>query len=158
LEELISIVVKSGLYETQFIDHLMKHEMSGDLAQNNRFCYESRKLFSAYSSNETHLRNEEKVSVCVTCLLPMPTKINHIMFKIRPLFCGESQNQFNANYWIGVSDSSAENGFRKVIDYKQYSCNGEQDLYFETPFVTNSIRICLESNREVIETKSSPIF
>ncbi len=136
----------------------MKHEMSGDLAQNNRFCYESRKLFSAYSSNETHLRNEEKVSVCVTCLLPMPTKINHIMFKIRPLFCGESQNQFNANYWIGVSDSSAENGFRKVIDYKQYSCNGEQDLYFETPFVTNSIRICLESNREVIETKSSPIF
>jgi hypothetical protein len=33
LEELISIVVKRGLYETQFIDHLMKHEMSGDLAQ-----------------------------------------------------------------------------------------------------------------------------
>jgi hypothetical protein len=156
LEELNSIVVKSGLYESEFIDHLMKHEMTGDLAQNNRICYESGKLFSAYSSTETYLRNEEKVTVCVTCLLPMPTKINHIMFRIRPLFCGESQNQFNANYWIGVPDSSAENGFRKVIDYKQYSCNGEQDLYFETPFVTNSIRICLESNREVIETNETP--
>jgi hypothetical protein len=57
------------------------------------------------------------------------------MFRIRPPFCGESQNQFNANYWIGVTDSSAENGFRNVINYKQYSYNGEQDLYFETPFV-----------------------
>ncbi len=39
----------------------MKHEMSGDSAQNDRIRHESSKLFSAYSSNETHLRNEEKV-------------------------------------------------------------------------------------------------
>jgi hypothetical protein len=125
LEKLNSVLGKSGLYEIEFIDHLMKHEMSGDLAQNNRICYESEKLFSAYSSNETHLRNEEKVTVCVTRLLPMPIKFNQIMLRIRPLFCGESHNQFNANYWIGVPDSSSENGFRKVIHYKQYSCNGE---------------------------------
>ncbi len=45
------------------------------------------------------------------------------------------------NLTTGVQDSSAENGFRNVIHYKHYSCNGEQDLYFETPIVTNSIRI-----------------
>jgi hypothetical protein len=93
-KELILILVKCGLYETQFIDHLLKHEMSRDLVQNNRIFYESRKLFRAYSSNGTHLRNEEKVSVCVTCLLPMPTKINYIMFRIRPLFRGDSLDSF----------------------------------------------------------------
>lgn len=146
LEQLTSSVIKSGLYESETIDHVIKHELNGELAQNHRVCYESGRLFTEFSKNETHLRNEENSTVCVTCLLPMPTKVNHLMFIIRQLSCDENNLKFNSNYWIGIPDSNAENGFRQIVDYKQYSCLGKQELFFDEPFVTNNIRICLEYN------------
>ena len=134
-------VGKTGVYDPDLIDRYIKHDLGPDLAPNHRICYESNKVRKIDCHNDIQLKSEHVVVICVNCHLPMKTKINHLMFNIKPI---DGTVMFEASYWIGIEDSQAENGFRKVLDYTHNNCVGEQDLYFDTPFVTRSLRIVVE--------------
>lgn len=150
-QELESIM-KSGLYDTEVIDRIVKHEMSGILAQNKRICYETGKPFRTTDcKNETHLKSEQMIAICVNCNLRMPSKINRLSFTIQST---DPFLKFYANFWIGIADSQAENGFRKILDYTKECCLGEQNIYFDKPFVAESVRILVEC---LIEPPEPPV-
>ncbi|CAG2110112.1 unnamed protein product, partial [Medioppia subpectinata] len=142
LEELKE-VQKKGLYESERLDYVAKHESNPIMAQNKRICYESGKIFRAENpSNELHLRDERVVVVFFTFELSMPSKINHLFFIMKPT---DPIVDLNANYSILIADRIGDDVvYRQVLDYKQCSCIGEQELYFNEPFVTSTIRIVVE--------------
>ncbi|XP_054155637.1 uncharacterized protein LOC128954095 [Oppia nitens] len=165
-------VYKSGLYEPELIDRISKHELTGILAQNRRICLDSGHVYRQDCSSVVQSHSERSIVVYINCLLPMPTKINHLMFRIQPT---DYTYNVNARYWIGVkdftttttttttattnnnnttaTDSTGGGGgggeFRKVLDYTQCSCVGDQDIYFDQPFITDFVRIVVECNNEL---------